>query len=103
MVEPSGMTTQTGDDLAQAGGSRQLAVEQGDQLAPGGQSPHPRIGSMLLDQPVEGRPRDVLQQFVKDGILVPHGVDLPLVSGSSAKRPEPSGINAVRTVEKKQT
>jgi len=45
----------------------------------------------------------MLQKSMKNAILMTHGIDPRLVSGSSAKRPEPSGINAMPLVHKNST
>jgi len=89
MVQPGPMAAQAGDDLAQARGSRQLAIQQGDQLAFGGQAPHPGIGPVLLDQPIEDGPREMLQKRVKNGILVQHGIDLLLCPDRRRNVPNP--------------
>ncbi len=72
MVQPSLMAAQPGDDLAQAGGSRQLAVQQRDQLALGGQPAHPCVGPVLLDQPIESQPRNMT---VTGGVTVDVALD----------------------------
>src|SRR5438105_14659067 len=52
-------------------------------------------------QPVEIVPRQMLQQLMKYAIVMAHGIDPPLVSGSFPNNPRPSGINAVRYVQQK--
>src|SRR5258708_10717955 len=60
MVQPRLMAAYTGDDLTQARGPRQLTIEQCNELAFAGQSPHPCISPVPLNQPIEGRPWDLL-------------------------------------------
>ena len=43
----------------------------------------------------------MLQQLMKYAIVMAHGIDPPLVSGSFPNNPRPSGINAVRYVQQK--
>jgi len=82
MIETALMAFQTRLDLAQARGAFKLAVRQGDKLAFAAQPAHPPVSSVRLDQFVEHIPRYVLQKPVKDAIVMPHGIDPPLVSGS---------------------
>src|SRR5207245_1065165 len=89
-------------DLAQAGGAFQLAIQQGDQLALGGQLPHPPIGPVRRHQAIKHSPRHMLQKLMKDAIVMLHGI-APLVSGSSPNVPTPSGINAMRFVHQNST
>src|SRR5207245_4988616 len=79
--------------LAQARRARKLAVQQRDELALGGQAPHPGVGPVLLDQPIESGPRDMLQKPVKNRILMPHGIDLP-----SCPEPSPNVPNRVESM-----
>ena len=102
MIEPGGVALQAADDLAQARGAGKLAVEQGEELAPGGQPAHPRVGAMRRHQSIERVPGNMLQQTMKAAILVLHGVAL-LVSKNVAQRPDPSKINAVRHVQQNPT
>lgn len=67
---------QTGDDPAQAGGLRQLAITQRRDLALRGQPPHSGIGPVPCRQAIRCGPRNMLQKCVKNRILVPHGSDL---------------------------
>ena len=75
VIETGVMAGEPGDDLAQTRRSAQLTVEEREELTFGGQPAHPEIGAMLLHQPLEDRPRNVLGQGMEDAILVTHGVD----------------------------
>jgi hypothetical protein len=86
MVEPRAVAGQARLDAAQRARPGELA-EQGEELVPAGQPPHAAVGAMLLDEPVEDRPRNLLGQLVKDGIVLAHGVDPRL----GPKRGETSG------------
>jgi hypothetical protein len=77
VVPPGLMALQTGDDLAQARSTRQLAVEQRHELALGGQAANPRIGPVHRHQPVKLAPRQILQKPMKNAILMAHGIDPP--------------------------
>jgi hypothetical protein len=57
----------------------------------------------LASLAIEQRHGPAFQPSVKNAIAVAHGVVPGLVSGSSAKRPEPSGINAMLLVYKNST
>jgi len=70
MIEPGRMAGQTGDDFAQARRARKLAVQQGHKLAFRVEPTNPRIGPVLADQAVKNIPRYVLQQLMKNAILV---------------------------------
>jgi hypothetical protein len=74
VIEPRRVALQAGHDLAQAGRARQLPVQQRDELALRRQPPHPTVRAMLGHQSVELAPRHLLQNFVENAILVPHGV-----------------------------
>src|SRR5207302_869337 len=52
----------------------------------GGQLPHPAIGPMRRHEPIKYIPRHLLQNLVKDAIVMLHGI-APLVSGSSPNVP----------------
>jgi hypothetical protein len=98
MVEPHRMARQATDNLTQTGGPRQLTIEQRHKLTLCAQMPDPRISAVGFHQSLEHAPRHVLQKPMKNAILVAHGLDPHLASGSFPKRPRPSGINAVLPV-----
>jgi hypothetical protein len=75
VVEARRMAVQPADHLAKARRPRQLAIEQGHELALRGQSAHPKICFMLIDQAIELAPQHMLQNIVEYAILVPHDVD----------------------------
>jgi hypothetical protein len=77
VVEPGRVAGQTGDDFAQARRARKLAVQQGHKLAFRVEPTNSRIGPVLADQAVKNIPRYVLQQLMKNAILVAHGIALP--------------------------
>ena len=71
------MAVQPGDDLAQARCPGQLAIKQRHQLALRGQPANPRIRPVHRHQPVKLGPRQMLQNSMKDAIMMAHGVDPP--------------------------
>ena len=70
VVKTALVALQSRRDLAQAHGPLQLAIEQGNKLAFGAQSPHPPVRFMLLHQPVKDIPRHRLQHTVKHAIVI---------------------------------
>ena len=58
------------------------------------QPANPSIGPVLFHQRVELLPREVLQQLMKNAIVMAHGIDPPLVSGSFPNNPGPVGSMA---------
>jgi hypothetical protein len=58
---------------------------------------------MGLHQAIEFMPRNVLQNRMKNAILVPHGAGPCLVSRNVWSRPGPSRINAMRFVHQNST
>jgi hypothetical protein len=74
VVKPALVALKPGFDLAQAGGSFELTVEQRHELAFGAQSPHPPIRSMPLNQTIKHIPGHALQQPMKNAIVMPHGI-----------------------------
>jgi len=101
MIEPRPVALDPADDLTQARRSGKLPVQHRQKLTSGRQPAHPRVGPVLLHQRIELLPREVLQQLMKNAIVMAHGIDPPLVSGSFPNNPRPSGINAVRYVQQK--
>src|SRR5205807_3090827 len=53
------------------------------------QPANPSIGPVLFHQRVELLPREVLQQLMKNAIVMAHGIDPQLVSGSFPNNPGP--------------
>jgi hypothetical protein len=98
MIQSGGVAVRAGRDLAQARRSRELAVQQRDQVALAGEAARVARCPMPFDRPVERIPRHQLQHRMKHAIVVRHGVAL-LMSGDVAKRRTPSRINAVRLVQ----
>lgn len=62
-------------DLAQALGTRELAVHQSDELALGRHAPHAPVRPVLFNKPIERAPGHELQKLVEQVIVVPHGAD----------------------------
>jgi hypothetical protein len=58
------------------------------------QPANPSIGPALFHQRVELFAREVLQQLMKNAIVMAHGIDPPLVSGSFPNNPGPVGSMA---------
>jgi hypothetical protein len=77
MIEPRRMALQSRHNLAQARCPRELAVEQRDKLTFRRQPTNPRSCSMRRHQPVKLAPRQVLQNSMKNAILMAHGIDPP--------------------------
>src|SRR3974377_2194523 len=101
MIEPRPVALDPADDLTQARPSGKPPVQHPQKLTSGRQPAHPRVGPVLLHQRIELLPREVLQQLMKNAIVMAHGIDPPLVSGSFPNNPRPIGINAVRYVQQK--
>jgi hypothetical protein len=101
MIEPRPLALDPTDNLPQARRAGKLAVEHGQELALAGQSARPRVRPVRPRQPIKIIPWHMLQQLMKYAIVMPHGIDPPLVSGSFPNNPRPSGINAVRYVQQK--
>ena len=68
------MASQPGLDLAQARRAAKLPEQQRDQVGFAGRHPRIAVASTRLDKAVESRPRNLLHQAMKNGILVPHGL-----------------------------
>lgn len=56
------------------------------------------IGMVLIHKAIKNCPRNMLQQVMKNAIVVAHGVGLHFVSNTSAKRLVRSRINAMHHV-----
>ena len=80
MVEPGRMADQPCLDLAQARRTGQLPEQQRQELAFAGQTPDPIVGPVLVHKPFKNVPRNVLQNLMKNAIVMPHDIDLLLVS-----------------------
>ena len=94
MVQPPPMALQTGDDLAQTRRPGQLAIEQRDELAFRRQSANPRICPVLRHQPVKLAPRQMLQNSMKNAILMAHGIDPP-ISCPDRRRNVPNRVESM--------
>ncbi len=75
MVEPRPVALDPTDNLTQARRARKLPVQHGQKLTFRRQPASPNIGPVLLHQRVELLPRDVLQQLMKNAIVMTHGID----------------------------
>src|SRR6185312_8726546 len=80
------------------GGARKLGIQQRHQLTLRCQPAYTAIGTVRLHQPFELAPRQVLQNFMKDAIVMPHGAEPLLLSRNVCRRPRPSRINAMHPV-----
>ena len=103
VIQPGGVARQASDDLAQARRSGKLAIEQCHELAFRVPPANSRISAVCTDQPVEHIPRYVLQQPMKNVILMAHGIDPQPRVRNVAQRPRPSGFNAMLLVYKNST
>jgi hypothetical protein len=74
MIELGGMASQARFDLAQTSGTAQLPIQHRDQVLAAAQAAFIRVGLMFLHKPIELRPRNVLQEAMKNAILVRHDV-----------------------------
>jgi len=95
VVQPVGMAAETGLDLAQAGGTGELGIQHGDEVASVAEAAGAILGTVAFDGALALIPGKQLQQRMKDAIVGRHGIDL-LGSGDVAKRRKLSRINAVR-------
>ena len=95
MIEPALMARHRRLDLAQRPGAAQLREQKRRQMLARGETARPRVGPMLPNQPIEGRPGNEFQKIVKDAIPVPHGFDLFRVP-MSRETQDPNRIKAVR-------
>ena len=75
MVEPRPMALNPADNLTQARRASKLPVQHGQKLTFRRQPANPSIGPVLDHQCVELLPRDVLQQLMKNAIVMAHGTD----------------------------
>jgi hypothetical protein len=74
------MALQAAHDLSKAGGPRELAIQQGKELALGRKAADPVIRFVLTGETVKLGPRNPLHQVVENAILVSHGVASVFVS-----------------------
>ncbi len=82
MIEPRLVAEQPGLDLAQAHRAGQLGVEHGHELAAGAEPALRRVRAVHLNQTVKRIPGSLLENFMKNGILMRHGI-APLMSKTS--------------------
>ena len=75
MIEPRFVAHQARGDLAQAGRSAQLRVQQRNEVALARQTPHARPGAVTLHTCFERTPRNELQNVAQNAIFAPHGGD----------------------------
>ena len=80
MVEPGGMAGEPGLDGAQAVGAGELPEQERQKMTLAVQLPHPVVGLVLIDEPVEQVPGNLLGDGVKDAIVMAHNIDPLLVS-----------------------
>jgi len=75
MIEARLLARQRRLHLAQACSTRQLRMDESDELAPAAQSAHTPVRAVLVHKRIEAAPGNALQQAVQERIVVPHGVD----------------------------
>jgi hypothetical protein len=75
MIKLAGVASQVRFDLAQAARPAKLTKQHRDQMGLGLNGPIVPVGIVLFHKPVERCPRNLLQKFIKNDILLPHGVD----------------------------
>ena len=80
MIEPGALAAQARLDLAQTQGAGQLPEQEGQELPLAGQAPGPIVGPMPVDQTVEHAPGNMLQNLMKNAIVMPHDIDPLFVS-----------------------
>ena len=88
MIEPALMAGHRRLDLAQRARPAQLRKKQRVQMLARGEAARSLVGSMRLDQAIEGGPRDKFQKIVKDAIPVAHGLVLSCPDKSPNSGPE---------------
>src|SRR6267378_3824649 len=78
VIELAGVALQVGFDLTQASQTAKLRVQHRDQMRLGlPAAPIAAVGTVLLHKLIDHAPRNLLQKFMKDDILMPHGFDPP--------------------------
>ena len=100
MMELAGVASQAHFDVTQAACPIKLPVQQRKQVSPGLHAARITVGIVLLDQSIDGSPRNVFHQPMKNDMLVLHGVDpfrVQLIRNSL----ETSRINAVHSFKHK--
>ena len=74
MIKLAGMALQARFDLAQTSRAAKLSVQHRDQMSLGLQAARIPVGIVLLHKPIEDLPRNMLQNSMKNDILVLHGL-----------------------------
>jgi hypothetical protein len=100
MIKLAGVASQVRFDLAQAARPAKLTKQHRDQMCLGLNGAIVPVGIVLFHKPVERRPRNLLQKFIKNDILLPHGVD-PLRVQMIRNQLNLSRINAVHFLKQK--
>jgi len=75
MIKLAGVALQIGFDVAQAPRPAKLRIKHRDQMRLGLHHSIVPIGTVLVYKPIEHRPRNMLQQVMKNDILMRHDVD----------------------------
>jgi len=75
MIKLAGMASQARFDVAQASQAAKLRIQHRDQMRLGLQGARISVGIVLLHKPIDERPRNMLQNSMKNDILVLHGLD----------------------------
>ena len=76
MIKFAGMAFEISFDLAQTACAGQLRIQHRNHVGLGLERTGVMVGVVLCDQSLEKRPRNLLQNPMKNDILVLHGVDL---------------------------
>ena len=100
MIKLAGVASQVRFDLAQPARAAKLTKQHRDQMCLGLNGAFVPVGIVLFHKPVERRPRNLLQKFIKNDILLPHGVD-PLRVQMIRNQLNLSRINAVHFLKQK--
>ncbi len=100
MIKLAGVASQIRFDFAQTARAAKLRVQHRDQMSLSRQTARIAVGAKLLHKPVDDRPRNMLQNPMKNDILVLHGLD-PFRVQMIRNQLEPNRINAVHLLKHK--
>ena len=75
MIKLADMAPQVRFNVAQAPRAAKLRIQHRDQMSLGLQRARISVGIELLHKPIDDRPRNMLQNSMKNDILVLHGFD----------------------------
>src|SRR5262245_4059299 len=103
MVETVLMALHSRHAVAQAFGAAQLTMQERHEMALGRQCAHTTVGVVLVNTALESAPWDELQNLVKQGIVMPHGVGSISVFERAGKLSNHRRINAMLFVHQNRT